>query len=94
MLVVAVSFQPGGALTTRLRLPAGLLAAAGIDAVAAMTRVLDERGATREACGSFTPERLAGEGIDLTLADQSAQVFTVEREGALPTGWGGLIIQE
>jgi len=89
MLVVAVNFQPGGSLATRLRLPAELLDAAGIDAAAAVTRVLDEGGAAREARGRFTPEQLAGEGLEISLTDQSAQVFTVEPSevvGQTPAG--------
>jgi hypothetical protein len=79
LLVVAANFQPGGALSTALRLPAALLERAGIDGAARLRRVLDEGGAAGDDLGTWTPATLATGGFPITLPDQSARVFVLER---------------
>lgn len=77
LLVVAANFQPGSALQTSLRLPPALLQAAGIHGPAALTRLLDERGAASDALGLFSPETLARDGFPVRLPDQTAHVFAL-----------------
>ena len=80
LLVVVANFAPGRSVSARIRLPAELVEAAGLDAARLYTvrRVLDEGGAQAVTVGAGSRALLVSDGFLAAVSDQSSAVFVVE----------------
>ena len=77
LLVVAANFRPGATLDARLRVPADLASAAGLQAQLRVRRILSRGGAESVDVGSFSSAQLASDGFEVTLASHESHVYTI-----------------
>jgi hypothetical protein len=77
LLVVAANFRPGADLTVRVRIPAPLVALAGLPAEVTVRLVLEGSGSKDEVVSRQTRDSLSSTGFRVTLPNQTSQVYAI-----------------
>lgn len=82
ILLVACNFRPGGSTQGRLRIPRELAEAAGLSGPLQAQQVLGGTRAQRSEFRSLSTGGLLQDGIEVTLEDQEACVYSIELNAA------------